>query len=64
MRYGLLKEHEAGLSAADLCLDVSDAKRLKALEEENAKLKKPPPLPGLPGIRSQACSGFGPSLTG
>jgi hypothetical protein len=45
MRYGLLKEHEAGLSAADLCLGVSDAKRPKALEEENAKLKKPPPLP-------------------
>jgi putative transposase len=54
-----LKEHEAGLSAADLCrkhgisdatfykwrakyggMDVSDAKRLKALQEENAKLKK------------------------
>jgi putative transposase len=56
---GILKEHEAGLSAADLCrrhgisdatfykwrakyggMDVSDAKRLKALQEENAKLKK------------------------
>jgi len=56
---GILKEHEAGLSAADLCrkhgisdatfykwrakyggMDVSDAKRLKALREENAKLKK------------------------
>jgi len=56
---GILKEHEAGLSAADLCrkhgisdatfykwrakyggMDVSDAKRLKALQDENAKLKK------------------------
>lgn len=56
---GILKEHQAGLSAADLCrkygisdatfykwrskfggMDVSDAKRLKALEAENAKLKK------------------------
>ena len=56
---GILKEHEAGVSAADLCrkhgisdatfykwrakyggMDVSDTKRLKALQEENAKLKK------------------------
>lgn len=56
---GILKEHDAGLSAAELCrqhgisdatfykwrakyggMDVSDAKRLKALQEENAKLKK------------------------
>ena len=56
---GILKEHEAGLSAAELCrkhgisdatfykwrakyggMDVSDARRLKALKEENAKLKK------------------------
>ena len=56
---GILKEHQAGMSAADLCrkhgisdatfykwrskyggMDVSDTKRLKALEEENAKLKK------------------------
>jgi len=56
---GILKEHQAGLNAADLCrkhgvseptfykwrskyggMEVSDAKRLKALEEENAKLKK------------------------
>jgi putative transposase len=56
---GILKEHQAGLSAAELCrkhgvseptfykwrskyggMEVSDAKRLKALEEENAKLKK------------------------
>ena len=56
---GILKEHQAGLSAADLCrkhgisdatfynwrskyggMDVPDAKRLKALEVENAKLKK------------------------
>ena len=56
---GILREHEAGAKAAELCrkhgmseatlynwkakfggMDVSDAKRLKALEEENAKLKK------------------------
>jgi putative transposase len=56
---GILKEHEAGISAADLCrkhgisdatfykwrakyggMDVSDARRLKALQDENAKLKK------------------------
>ena len=56
---GILKEHQAGLSAADLCrkhgisdatfykwrskyggMEVSDAKKLKALEEENRKLKK------------------------
>jgi len=56
---GVLKEHQAGLSAVDLCrkhgisdatfykwrskyggMDVSDAKRLKALDEENRKLKK------------------------
>ena len=56
---GILKEHQAGLSAADLCrkygisdatfytwrkkyggLEVSEARRLKALEEENARLKK------------------------
>ena len=56
---GILKEHQAGLSAAELCrkhgisdatfynwrskyggMDVSDAKKLKALEVENAKLKK------------------------
>jgi putative transposase len=55
----VLKEHEAGAKAADLCrkhgiseatfyswkakyggMEVSEAKRLKALEEENAKLKK------------------------
>jgi putative transposase len=55
----ILKEHQAGLSAADLCrkhgisdatfykrrskyggMEVSDAKRLKGLEEENRKLKK------------------------
>jgi len=55
----ILKEHEAGLSVADLCrkhgvsdasiynwkarfggMDVSEARRLKALEDENAKLKK------------------------
>ena len=56
---GILKEHQAGLSASELCrkhgvseptfykwrskyggMEVSDAKRLKALEDENAKLKK------------------------
>ena len=56
---GILQEHEAGASCADLCrkhgmsqgsfyswkakfggMTVSDAKRLKALEEENTKLKK------------------------
>ncbi|MGH7880059.1 MAG: IS3 family transposase [Candidatus Binataceae bacterium] len=56
---GILKEHEFGAKAADLCrkhgiaeatfynwkskyggMDVSEAKRLKALEAENAKLKK------------------------
>jgi putative transposase len=55
----ILKEHEAGVSTADLCrkhgmssasfyawkakfggMDVSDAKKLKALEDENGKLKK------------------------
>ena len=56
---GILNEHQAGLSAKDLCrkhgisdatfykwrskyggMEVSDARRLKALESENAKLKK------------------------
>ncbi|MBU2654896.1 IS3 family transposase [Acidomonas methanolica] len=56
---GLLKEHQAGATAADLCrkhgisdatfytwrskyggMEVSEARRLKALEEENAKLKR------------------------
>ena len=56
---GILKEHQAGLSAPELCrkhgisdatfyawrkkfggMDISEARRLKALEEENAKLKK------------------------
>ncbi len=56
---GILKEHQAGVTAADLCrkhgfsdatfyklpsefggMAVSDAKKLKALEAENAKLKK------------------------
>jgi putative transposase len=54
-----LKEHEAGVSVADLCrkhddsdasiykwkekcggMDVSEAKRLKTLEEENTRLKR------------------------
>jgi putative transposase len=56
---GILKEHHAGLSAAELCrkhgssdatfykwrakyggMDVSEARKLKALEEENARLKR------------------------
>ena len=56
---GILKEHQAWLSAAELCrrhgisdatfykwrsrfggMEVSDAKRLRALEEENGKLKR------------------------
>jgi putative transposase len=56
---GILKEHQAGLSAAELCrrhgisdatfykwrsrfggMEVSEAKRLRALEEENGKLKR------------------------
>jgi putative transposase len=56
---GILKEHQAGLSAAEVCrrhgisdaafykwrsrfggMEVSDAKRLRALEEENGKLKR------------------------
>jgi putative transposase len=56
---GILKEHEAGMSVADLCrkhgvsdasiykwkarfggLEVSEAKRLKALEDENTRLKR------------------------
>lgn len=56
---GILREHEAGVTVADLCrkhgmssasfyawkakfggMDVSDAKKLKALESENAKLKR------------------------
>ena len=55
----ILKEHEAGVSVADLCrkhgvsnaslynwkakyggMDVSEARKLKALEDENARLKK------------------------
>lgn len=56
---GILKEHQAGLSAAELCrkhgisdatfykwrsryggMEVSDARKLKSLEDENRKLKK------------------------
>ena len=56
---GLLKQHEAGVTVAQLCRDhnvsqgtfykwkakfggmnVSEAKRLKQLEEENARLKR------------------------
>ena len=57
---GILKEHQAGLGAKELCrkhgvsdatfykwrskyggMEVSDAKKLKALEAENTKLKRP-----------------------
>ena len=56
---GILKEHEAGISVADLCrkhgvsdasiykwkakfggMDVSEAKRLRTLEDENTRLKR------------------------
>ena len=56
---GILKEHEAGVSVADLCrkhgvsdasiynwkarfggMDVSEARRLKSLADENARLKR------------------------
>jgi len=56
---GILKEHQAGLTAAELCrkhgisdatfykwrskyggMEVSDARKLKSLEDENRKLKK------------------------
>ena len=56
---GILKEHQAGLSAAELCrkygvsdatfykwrskyggMEVSDARRLRTLEDENRRLKK------------------------
>jgi putative transposase len=56
---GILKEHQAGLSAADVCrkhgisdatfykwrsrfggMEISDARKLKGLEDENRKLKK------------------------
>ena len=47
---GVLREHEAGAKAADLArkhgvskfggMDISEAKRLRQLEDENAKLKK------------------------
>ena len=56
---GILKEHQAGMCAPDLCrkhgisdatcynwrrkyggMEVTDAKRLKAFEAENTKLKK------------------------
>lgn len=55
----ILKEHEAGVTTADLCrkhgmssasfyawkakyggMDISDARKLKGLEDENGKLKK------------------------
>ena len=56
---GVLKEHQAGASASELCrkhgisdatfytwrskyggMEVSDARKLKGLEDENARLKK------------------------
>ena len=56
---GILKEHDAGLSTAEICrkygvsnatfykwrgkfggMEVSDARKLKAVEDENRKLKK------------------------
>ena len=56
---GILKEHQAGMSVAELCrkhgisdatfykwrskfggMEVSEAKRLRTLEDENARLKK------------------------
>ena len=56
---GILEEHEAGVSVADVCLthgvsrclelqlvgplrrmDVFEARRLKALEDENTRLKR------------------------
>ena len=56
---GILKEHQAGQSAAELCrkhgisdatfykwrskyggMEVSDARKLKSLEDENRRLKK------------------------
>ena len=56
---GILREHEAGVAAADVCrkhgvssatfykwkakyggLEVSEAKRLRSLEDENRRLKK------------------------
>ena len=56
---GILKEHEAGVSVADLCrmhgisdtsiykwkakfggMEVSEANRLKTLEDENTRLKR------------------------
>ena len=56
---GILKEHQAGLAAAEVCrkhgvsdatfykwrskfggMDVSDARKLKSIEDENRKLKK------------------------
>lgn len=56
---GILKEHEGGISVADLCrkhgvsdasiykwkakfggMEVSEARRLRTLEDENARLKR------------------------
>jgi len=56
---GILKEHESGVSVAELCrkhgvsdasiykwkakfggMDVSEARRLRSLEDENTKLKR------------------------
>ncbi len=45
---GILREHEAGAATSDVCrkhgkyggLEVSEAKRLRSLEDENRRLKK------------------------
>jgi len=71
---GILKEHQAGLSATKLCrkygvsdatfykwhskyggMDVSEAKRLKSLEEENGKLKRLPPGDLYDGYPTREC---------
>ena len=36
----ILKAHEGGRSAKELCLEVSEAKRMRELEAENRKLKE------------------------
>jgi putative transposase len=39
---GILREHEAGAKTPDLCRrdGISDARRLKSLEDEHRRLKK------------------------
>jgi putative transposase len=67
---GILKEHEAGVSVADLCrkhgvsdasiykwkakfggMDVSEAKRLKTLEDENTRGWTTRSIPSLLSVR-------------